>query len=319
MLQAFVAAAEVAACRTLDRVFCSGEALPFELQERFFERFPGVELHNLYGPTETAVEVKSSGLPAGRRVARRADRGDRSPRRGSTCSTSSCSRCPWACPASSTSVALRWWRQRRWPDLTRSDSFPIRSTAERAAGCTGPETWSAAPYGAIEFLGRTDHQVNIGNWVELEIEAVLGRRLRSKRRSWSRAQILGQDRLVAYVVPREKEAPSFGEVRSYLEPTLPASTILVGPRGDRCLSVNANGKLDRRASPAPAVDDSPAANGFTAPRNDIEKRLAAIWAETLCVKHVSIHDNFFELGGHSLMAVGLFARGSQLSLAAQCR
>ncbi|WP_445234440.1 phosphopantetheine-binding protein, partial [Duganella rhizosphaerae] len=68
-----------------------------------------------------------------------------------------------------------------------------------------------------------------------------------------------------------------------------------------------NGKLDRKALPAPDAQ-AYAARGYEAPQGETEETLAAIWAELLKLERVGRHDNFFELGGHSLLAVALIER-----------
>ena len=74
------------------------------------------------------------------------------------------------------------------------------------------------------------------------------------------------------------------------------------------LPLTANGKVDRRALPEPDGKGAVVFGGYTAPRTEVEERLALMWAEALGLERVGIHDNFFELGGHSLMATRLFTR-----------
>ena len=84
------------------------------------------------------------------------------------------------------------------------------------------------------------------------------------------------------------------------------------------LPLTANGKLDRKALPAPE-GAAYAVRGYEAPQGETEQTLAAIWAEMLKVEQVGRHDNFFELGGHSLLAVTLIARMRQAGLATDVR
>jgi acyl carrier protein len=72
------------------------------------------------------------------------------------------------------------------------------------------------------------------------------------------------------------------------------------------LPLNANGKVDRRALPAPAARES--GSGYVAPRTPIEQELAGIWKDLLEVERVGIHDNFFDLGGHSLLVTQVVSR-----------
>ena len=165
--------------------------------------------------------------------------------------------------------------------------------------------------GNIEFLGRIDQQVKIrGYRIELgEIEAVLGQHPQVRDRVVvARRDSSGENRLVAYVVPRDSVALTYGQLRDFLKPKLPAYMIPSALVVLDALPLTANGKLDRRALPEPDGKGAVVSGGYTAPRTEVEERLALMWAEALGLERVGIHDNFFELGGHSLMATGLFTR-----------
>src|SRR5262249_50004927 len=73
------------------------------------------------------------------------------------------------------------------------------------------------------------------------------------------------------------------------------------------LPLTSNGKLDRKALPAPNEAGLATCGAYMAPRNPFEVEMAAIWAEVFQPTQVGIHDNFFDLGGHSLMALRLFS------------
>ena len=160
--------------------------------------------------------------------------------------------------------------------------------------------------GNIEFLGRIDTQVKIrGFRIELgEIEAVLMQhRAVGEAVVIAREDARGDKTLVAYVVNHEDVPPS--ELRSFLKGKLPEymlpSAIVVLDR----LPLSPNGKLDRKALPAPEYRSEEA---FVAPRTPNEQTLAAIWAEVLKLEKIGIHDNFFDLGGHSLLATQVISR-----------
>lgn len=118
----------------------------------------------------------------------------------------------------------------------------------------------------------------------------------------------GGQRLVAYIVPRQKPAPSVSELREYLADQLPESMIPPSFVILDELPLSPNGKVDRQALPAPDGSRPDLMEDFVAPRNAIEKTLTEIWSQILQIERVGIHDNFFELGGHSLLATKLTFR-----------
>ncbi|KYF57591.1 hypothetical protein BE08_07065 [Sorangium cellulosum] len=166
------------------------------------------------------------------------------------------------------------------------------------------------PDGAIEFLGRLDHQVKIrGLRIELgEIEARL-----LQHPGVGEAVVLARDeahggkRLVAYVAGRDGAAPEPAALRAWLAEALPdymvPAPLLVMER----LPLSPSGKVDRRALPAPEQIQAPA-TGTTPPRTDLERAIAAIWRDVLSVPQVGVHDNFFDLGGHSLSLAKVHGR-----------
>jgi amino acid adenylation domain-containing protein len=169
------------------------------------------------------------------------------------------------------------------------------------------------PNGELEFWGRTDRQVKIrGFRVELgEIETAL-----SAHEQVAAAAALGVEgadgtkRLVAYVTPATGAEPVASELRLWLETKLPAymipATVLVLDK----LPLDPNGKLDRRALPYPWASRADLGDlpEYVAPRNEVERLMAAVWAESLGLDAVGMDDNFFELGGDSLRSVDVLAR-----------
>ena len=166
------------------------------------------------------------------------------------------------------------------------------------------------PDGNIEFLGRIDHQVKVrGLRVELgEIEAVLqGHEGVREALVMEHEARPGDTRLVAYVVTGG-ETLSVNELRSHIKQQLPeymvpASFVLLD-----AMPLNSNGKVDRKALPAPELTSDEFDATYVAPRNTLEECLAGIWAELIGLERVGINDNFFELGGHSLMAMQVISR-----------
>ena len=165
--------------------------------------------------------------------------------------------------------------------------------------------------GDIDLLGRLDHQVKVrGFRIELgEIETILARHPGVREAVVvAREDVPGDAHLVAYLVAGQHQAPSVTELRSFLEQKLPdymVPSVLVWLDA---LPLTANGKVDRRALPAPEQTRPELDGDFIAPRTPEEKLLAGIWAEVLGVERVGIHDNFFELGGNSLSATRVIAR-----------
>ena len=169
------------------------------------------------------------------------------------------------------------------------------------------------PDGNIEFLGRMDHQVKIrGFRIELgEIEAVLKRHPALQDAVVIARESEGEKRLVAYVVPKEEGGPGIEELRGFLQAKLPAYMVPAAFVSMAALPLNPNGKVDRKALPAPDSDRPDLAKTFVAPRDALELQLSRIWEDILGVHPVGVTDDFFELGGHSLLAVRLAAQVRQ--------
>ncbi|MBA2675395.1 non-ribosomal peptide synthetase [Ramlibacter sp.] len=162
------------------------------------------------------------------------------------------------------------------------------------------------PDGNIEFLGRNDFQVKVrGFRIELgEIEARLAQ-IPGIRESavLAREDVPGDKRLVAYVVAEAGADLQAGDLRAQLSAVLPEYMVPSALVLLDALPLTANGKLDRRALPAPEITTR-----YEAPVGKMETALAATWAEVLGLERVGRNDNFFEIGGHSLLAVRLMTR-----------
>ncbi|MEK7784827.1 MAG: thioesterase domain-containing protein, partial [Chloroflexota bacterium] len=167
--------------------------------------------------------------------------------------------------------------------------------------------------GNVEFLGRIDHQVKIrGFRIELgEIEAVLKGHPALQDAVVIARESGGEKRLVAYVVPKEESTPGIEELRGFLQAKLPAYMAPAAFVSMAALPLNPNGKVDRKALPAPESDRPDLAKTFVAPRDALELQLSRIWEDILGVHPVGVTDDFFELGGHSLLAVRLAAQVRQ--------
>ncbi|MEO8381792.1 MAG: amino acid adenylation domain-containing protein, partial [Acidobacteriota bacterium] len=163
--------------------------------------------------------------------------------------------------------------------------------------------------GNIEYLGRNDFQVKIrGFRIELgEIEAKLSECAGVREAVViAREDVPGDQRLVAYLVADEGFDLSVADLREVLARKLPEYMIPSAFVQLDTLPLNANGKVDRQALPAPEAT-ALAVREYEAPEGEIEEALAALWQELLHVERVGRRDNFFELGGHSLLAVQLIS------------
>lgn len=189
-------------------------------------------------------------------------------------------------------------------------SFPRRPHGSERLYRTG-DLARYRPDGCLEFLGRADNQVKIDGYrIELgEVESTL---LRCPGVRAAAAVVVGEPgssrRLAAFVVPTAGAPPDHGAIRSALADWLPAYMV---PREvialDR-LPLTTNGKLDRSRLVATARDAEPAEETIVAPRTDVERTLAELWAEVLGRTDVSVTHDFFALGGSSRSAVQLMNR-----------
>ncbi|PBJ82321.1 non-ribosomal peptide synthetase [Lysobacteraceae bacterium NML93-0399] len=299
MLAAFLAAPEARDLR-IARVFVSGEALDADLRDRFHATLHA-ELHNLYGPTEAAVDV--SYWPA---------------------SSDDVSRpVPIGFPVWNTRLYVLDARMRALPPGVVGDLY--LGGVQLARGYLGrddltAERFLADPHlpgeriyrtgdlarwrqdGAVEFLGRSDHQVKLrGLRIELgEIEAaIIASGMATQVAVIVREDRAGDRRLVGYLQP----TPAFDAagLRSFVSTQVPDYMVPAAFVALEHWPVTANGKLDRDALPTPAFETG----AFVAPRTPTEAALATLLAEALGVERVGADADFFALGGDSLLAVHL--------------
>ncbi|HSG40128.1 MAG TPA: non-ribosomal peptide synthetase, partial [Thermoanaerobaculia bacterium] len=308
MLQAFLETPGLERCAGLRRVTASGEALPWELKERFFGRLGHAELHNLYGPTEAAVEVTFHACAAG---------GDRPavpigvPGPGIQIHLLDAGFRPVAVGVTGR-LAIGGVQVARGylgrPELTAERFVPDPFSA--VPGARLYDTGDLArrlPDGAVEFLGRNDGQVKVrGFRIELpEIEAALLRHpaVREAAVLARRDGPAAEPRLAAYWVGGEAAPADFA---AFLARSRPAFMVPADFLRLDAFPLLPNGKLDRKALPAPAGVNPERA--FVAPRTPVETALAGIWADLLGVQKVGVEDDFFALGGHSLLATRALLR-----------
>ncbi|HEY0371588.1 MAG TPA: AMP-binding protein, partial [Thermoanaerobaculia bacterium] len=308
MIPAFLTSANPENCASLRRILCSGEALPHSAIVDLAKAIPHVEVHNLYGPTEAAVDVTAwpcevgqygQIVPIGRPVANTriyildAD-GEPVP-----------VGVAGELFIGGVQVARGYLNR---PELT-AERFIANPFAEGRLYKTGDlARW--LPNGTIEYLGRNDFQVKIrGFRIELgEIEAKLAQ-CDGVREAVvvAREDVPGDKRLVAYVVWSAGATLPPSALRDALSAQLPEYMVPSAFVTLDALPLSPNGKLDRKALPAPEAT-ALIAREYEAPEGEIEEQLAAIWQELLRVERVGRSDSFFELGGHSLLAVQLQTR-----------
>lgn len=178
------------------------------------------------------------------------------------------------------------------------------------------------PDGQIAFLGRLDEQIKIrGFRIEpAEIVRVLNEYPAVQASTVMAREVeAGDKRLVAYFVPAANAQPTHTELRNFIGSRLPEYMVPALFVKLEALPVNASGKVDHGALPAPSTVNTLRDSTFIAPRTPIEERLANMVASLLALDRVSVEDNFFLLGGHSLLGTQLIARirdafGVELSL-----
>ncbi|HBQ5936575.1 TPA: enterobactin non-ribosomal peptide synthetase EntF [Klebsiella pneumoniae] len=322
MLAAFVASLDadsVAACRTLRRVFCSGEALPTELC-REWERLTGAPLHNLYGPTEAAVDV--SWYPAC----------------GPELAAVTGSSVPIGWPVWNTGLRILDAAMRPVPPGVAGDLY--LTGIQLAQGYLGRPDLTASRFiadpfapgermyrtgdvarwlanGAVEYLGRSDDQLKIrGQRIELgEIDRVMSAlpdvgQAVSHACVFNQAAATGGDarQLVGYLVSDSGLPLDTAALKAQLAEQLPPHMVPVVLMQLAELPLSANGKLDRKALPLPTLGGE---RSGRPPEPGMETLVAAAFSQLLGCEVNDIDADFFALGGHSLLAMRLAAQLSR--------
>ncbi|WP_406353992.1 amino acid adenylation domain-containing protein [Streptomyces sp. NBC_00658] len=303
MLEAFLGAGRAGECRSLRLVVCSGEALPAELARRFHRTLGQAELENLYGPTEASVDVTrwssrpdwtGPALPIGTPIANTR----------TYVLDARLLPAPIGVPGELHLGGVQLARGYGGrPGLT-ADRFvpdPFGPPGSRLYRTGDIARWNAE--GRIEYLGRADHQVKVrGFRIELgEIEAaLLAVNGITQAVAIVREDQPGDRRIVAYLTG--ERAPSVGELRTALGERLPDHMIPAAYVVLDALPLSPNGKVDRKALPAPDRSGG-TSTAYVAPGNPQEERLVALWQRVLGVDRVGVRDNFFEIGGDSMHAV----------------
>jgi acyl-coenzyme A synthetase/AMP-(fatty) acid ligase/acyl carrier protein len=289
-------------------MLCGGESMSRELAAELLRR--GKELWNLYGPTETTIwssvqQVKPDDhiISIGRPIANTRmyilDRRLQPVPVGVT----------GELYIAGDGVARGYLNR---PDLTaeRFVADPFCTDANSRMYRTG-DLARYRPDGTIECLGRLDHQVKIrGFRIELgEIESAMTQHADVRQAVViDREDTPGDRRLVAYWIATGAASTPVEDLRRHLRERLPEYMVPSAFVELDAFPLTPNGKIDRRALPAPNNDRQELGPTFVAPRDAEEQVLAEIWSQLLGRSPIGINDNFFELGGHSLLATRLVSK-----------
>ncbi|NCE93551.1 non-ribosomal peptide synthetase [Pseudomonas sp. L13] len=305
MLQAFIHEPGVQACASLTRIVCSGEALPLDAQQQVFARLPTAALYNLYGPTEAAIDVThwacidegADSVPIGRPIANL----------GTYVLDAQLNPVPAGVSGELYlgGVGLARSYHRR-PALTAERFVPSPFVMGERLYRTGDRVRQRAD-GVIEYLGRLDHQVKLRG-LRIELGEIEARLMQHPHVREAVVLVHGGKQLVAYLV-HAGEAPA--DLKAWLLSSLPEYMVPTHFIALPKLPVTANGKLDRKALPAP---DAALQQAFVAPQGDLQTALAAIWSDVLGVEQVGQDDNFFELGGDSIISIQVVSRARQAGI-----
>ncbi|WDU65426.1 non-ribosomal peptide synthase/polyketide synthase [Pseudomonas poae] len=305
MLQAFIHEPGVQACRSLQRIVCSGEALPLDAQLQVFAKLPQAGLFNLYGPTEAAIDVThwtcldegADSVPIGRPIANL----------GTYVLDAQLNPVPAGVSGElylgGSGLARSYHRR---PALTAERFVPSPFGDGARLYRTGDRVRQRAD-GVIEYLGRLDHQVKLRG-LRIELGEIETRLMQHPGVREAVVLVQGGKQLVAYLV-LEGEAPT--DLKAWLLSSLPEYMVPSHMVHLAKLPVTANGKLDRKALPLP---DAAPQQAYSAPENALQKALAVIWSDVLGVEQVGLDDNFFELGGDSIISIQVVSRARQAGI-----
>lgn len=303
------------------KILCGGEALPLDLARQLLPKC--ASLWNMYGPTETTIwsscaqvtpdsDLISIGRPIANTQMYVLDPEQRLVPIGVS----------GELYIGGAGLAHGYLKR---PELTteRFIRHPFGQVAEARLYRTGDLARYRAD-GTLEVLGRLDYQVKLrGFRIELgEIETTLEHHPAVRQALvMVREDAPGDQRLVAYIIPEETHRPTAQELRQALAQHLPPYMSPSAFIFLETLPLTLNGKVDRKALPAPEVVKDVSGVPLVAPTQTMHYQLLQIWQELLGVEDIGIQSNFFHLGGHSLLAAQLINRIEQtfhkhLSLAA---
>ena len=302
LLQLFIDEPLAAECTSLRRLFSGGEALPAELRNRVLAQLPAVQLHNRYGPTETAINVTHWHCQA--------EDGERSPI-GRPLGNVICrvldehlNPLPAGVPGELCIAGIglaRGYLRRAGLTAERFVADPLGEAGTRLYRTGDRVRWSRD--GVLEYLGRLDQQVKLRGF-RVEPEEIEARLLALD--GVAQAVVLVRDgQLIGYYTAhtpldeRDVKAALAAELPEYM---VPAQVMHLD-----AMPLSPSGKLDRRALPEPLWHT----REHVEPATPLQQQIAAIWREVLGVTQVGLRDDFFALGGHSLLATQIVSRTRQ--------
>lgn len=292
------------------RMLCGGEALPRDLADSLLAG--GGELWNLYGPTETTIWSAVS----------RVEPGEGAVRIGAPIANTQfyvldakLHPQPVGVPGElfigGDGLARGYFKK---PELTAEkfvrNPFRSNSDSELKMYRTG-DLVRSLPNGELEFLGRLDNQVKVrGFRIELgEVETALRNHPEVSEALVTVFEQRGAKNLAAYYTARR--ALSAEDLRFFLSISLPAYMVPAVYIHLAEMPRTPNGKIERKALPAPDIAEQQEHRPFRAPRNDYERKLAAICSEVLILDKIGIDDNLFELGADSIQVFRIVARANR--------
>ncbi|PHN54303.1 non-ribosomal peptide synthetase [Pseudomonas sp. ICMP 8385] len=306
LLQLFVDEPLAGECTSLRRVFSGGEALPAQLRNRLLALLPMVQLHNRYGPTETAINVthwhcqradgerSPIGRPLGNVIGRVLD--------------AQFNLLPAGVPGELCigGVGLaRGYLGRAGLTAERFVADPLGAAGARLYRTGDRVRWTAD--GVLEYLGRLDQQVKLrGFRVEPEeiqarllAQAGIAQALVLIRDTAGGAQLIGYYTASGKLDEQDVKAALAAELPEYM---VPAQLIRLD-----VMPLGPSGKVDRRALPEPVWQ----VREHVEPQTALQQQIAGIWRTVLGVPRIGLRDDFFALGGHSLLATQIISRTRQ--------
>jgi amino acid adenylation domain-containing protein/non-ribosomal peptide synthase protein (TIGR01720 family) len=311
LLQLFVDEPLTKGCTSLRRIFSGGEALSAHLRNRVLEQLPDAQLHNRYGPTETAINVthwhctladgerSPIGRPLGNVLCRVLD-ADLNPLprgvAGELCIGG---------------IGLaRGYLGRPALSAERFVADPLGEPGARLYRTGDSVRWAAD--GSLEYLGRLDQQVKLRGF-RVEPQEIEARLLAEE--GVTQAAVLIRDtaagpQLIGYytaALAQETETAQVERIRTALARELPDYMVPSQLVRLDSMPLSPSGKLDRRALPEPQWQS----REHVEPHSATQQQIAAIWREVLGVPRIGLRDDFFELGGHSLLATRIISRVRQ--------